>query len=66
MTKKQKNTNATRFAQAMVDADIEGLARSPEIEAQIARWEADGLDPAEQIALLKRHFAGEDSPPTNA
>ncbi|MEM6942235.1 MAG: hypothetical protein AAF565_00600 [Pseudomonadota bacterium] len=48
----------------MVDADIEGLARSPEIEAQIAAWEADGLDPAEQIDKLKRYFAARNTTPT--
>ena len=66
MTNKQKNTSTDLFQQAMVDADIEGLGRSPEIEAQIAAWEADGLDPAEQIDKLKRYFADEDTAPTNA
>lgn len=66
MTNKQKNTHADLFQQAMVDADIEGLARSPEIEAQIAAWEADGLDPAEQIDKLKRYLADEDTAPTGA
>ncbi|MEM7528443.1 MAG: hypothetical protein AAF416_12275 [Pseudomonadota bacterium] len=66
MTNKQKNTDVDLFEQAMVDADIEGLARSPEIEAQIAAWEADGLDPAEQIDKLKRYFANEDTAPTGA
>ncbi|MEO1316435.1 MAG: hypothetical protein AAFW01_07590 [Pseudomonadota bacterium] len=66
MTNKRKNTPADLYQQAMTDADIEGLARSPEIEAQIAAWEADGLDPAEQIDKLKRYFADEDTAPTGA
>ncbi|MEM8625495.1 MAG: hypothetical protein AAGG47_18520 [Pseudomonadota bacterium] len=66
MTNKQKNNSTELYQQAMVDADIEGLARSPEIEARIAAWEADGLDPAEQIDKLKRYFADEDSAPTDA
>ena len=46
-----------RYEQAMVDADIEGLPRSPEIEAMIARWDAEGIDAEEQIRRLKAHFA---------
>ena len=45
-----------RYEQAMVDADIEGLARSPAIEAMIAGWDADGIDDAEQIRRLKTYF----------
>ena len=44
-----------RYEQALVDADIEGMPRSPEIEAMIAEWDAAGLDIAEQISRLKAH-----------
>lgn len=54
-----------RYGQAMVDADIEGLARSPEIEAMIAGWDAEGVDDEEQIRRLKAHFAT-GSPEKNA
>lgn len=48
-----------RYEQAMVDADIEGLARSPEIEAGIAEWDAAGIDTEEQIRRLKILFTAD-------
>lgn len=45
-----------RYEQAMVDADIEGVARSPEVEAMIAAWDAEGVDDEEQIRRLKAWF----------
>ena len=42
-----------RYEQAMVDADIEGLARDAETEALIEQWHADGLTPDECIERLK-------------
>lgn len=54
-----------RYEQAMVDADIEGAPRSPEIEAMLAEWDAKGIDDEEQIRRLKAHFA-ERSPEVDA
>lgn len=50
-----------RYDQAMVDADIEGMAKDPEIEALVAGWRAEGIDAETRIARLKqlyrdRHF----------
>ncbi|MEM7236220.1 MAG: hypothetical protein AAF501_00125 [Pseudomonadota bacterium] len=65
--KKNKKTPGTpsssaaqRYVDAMVDADIESLARSPEIEAVIAAWEADGVPVDDQLARLKVRFAETD------
>lgn len=54
-----------RYEQAMVDADIEGLPRSPEIEAMIAEWDAKGIGGKEQIRRLKAFFAAQ-GPEVNA
>ncbi|WP_282060595.1 hypothetical protein [Roseobacter litoralis] len=57
----EKNTNAQaleRYDSAMVDADIEGLARDPEAEAMIAQWRADGVSVEAQIELLKDLYQG--------
>lgn len=55
LTDKLYTAARERYEQALVDADIEGLPRSPEIEAMIAEWEAAGLDVAEQIARLRSY-----------
>ena len=33
-----------RYESAMIDADIEGLTRDPEVEAMVDKWRADGID----------------------
>ena len=45
-----------RYQQAMIDADIEGLPRSPEIDEMIAEWDREGVDHEEQIRRLKLYF----------
>jgi len=40
---------AWRAQQAQVDADIEGLARDPELDRQVAALRAQGLGPRERI-----------------
>jgi hypothetical protein len=47
---------ALRYEQTMVDADIEGAPRSPEIEAMIDLWDREGVDDAEQIRRLTAYF----------
>jgi hypothetical protein len=47
-----------RYEQAMVDADIEGLARSPALEAIVAGWDVEGIDDAERLRRLRAYFAG--------
>ena len=42
-----------RFDSAMVDADIEGLAQDPELEALIAKWRSEGCDPETSISWVK-------------
>lgn len=57
LTGKSNAAARRRYGQAMVDADIESLARSPEIEAMIAEWDRRGIDDEEQIRRLKSVFA---------
>lgn len=47
-----------RYESAMVDADIEGLARDPEAEALVAKWRDEGLTPEERIERLKEFYQG--------
>lgn len=61
MTFKDKKTDAEaleRYKSAMVDADIEGLARDPEAEALVEQWRADGVSIEAQIELLKDLYQG--------
>jgi hypothetical protein len=44
LTNKSKAAARLRYDQSMVDADIEGLARLPEIDTLIAEWDRHGLD----------------------
>lgn len=61
-TKDQPFPVQQRFVDAMVDADIESLARSSEIEAAIAAWDADGVSVEAQIDRLKALLAGDPDP----
>lgn len=45
-----------RYQQAMVDADIEGLARNPETEKLIKIWQAQGVSISERIERLKQYY----------
>ncbi|MEL7444217.1 MAG: hypothetical protein AAGK02_00195 [Pseudomonadota bacterium] len=45
-----------RYESAMVDADIEGLARDPEAEALVAEWRAANVSIEDQIARLKDRY----------
>lgn len=65
-TQNQDQEALRRFEEAMVDADIESLARSPEIEAELAGWRADGISLDQQIERLKRRFSGTESSDPNA
>ena len=65
LTNQAKAAAWERYEQAMVDADIESLPRSPEIEAMIAAWEAEGLDEATKIRLLEAYFKAQ-SPEADA
>jgi hypothetical protein len=57
LTSKSKVAARLRYDQSMVDADIEGLARLPEIDTLIAEWDRQGIDDEEQIRRLKSLFA---------
>ncbi len=46
-----------RYEQAMVDADIEGLARDPEAEKLSAEMDTQGIPIEEQISRLKVYFS---------
>jgi hypothetical protein len=48
---------AWRKQQAHVDADIEGLARDPQVEQMVAEWKAAGVPVAERIQRLVRYFS---------
>lgn len=48
-----KSAALERYQQALIDADIEGLAADPEAEALVAAWRAEGLDAETRIARLK-------------
>ena len=52
---------AFRGQQAMVDADIEGLARDPEVEKFVAEMERNGLSVDEQILRLTAYFSRDNS-----
>jgi len=54
-----------RYRQAMVDADIESLARDPRAEQLAAEMDAQGLPLMEQIERLKAYFR-EFAPATHA
>ena len=45
-----------RYAQAMTDADIEGLPRLPALEARIAEWDAEGLGDEDRLLRLHDFF----------
>lgn len=45
-----------RYESAMVDADIEGLARDPEVEALIAQWREAGVDVETRIERLNDFY----------
>ncbi|GFE52527.1 hypothetical protein So717_42800 [Roseobacter cerasinus] len=45
-----------RYESAMVDADIEDLARDPDAEALIAKWRDEGLSPEARIARLIDYY----------
>jgi hypothetical protein len=47
---------AWRYEQALVDADIEGLARDPEAERLIAAMTAAGLSPEQQVERITAMF----------
>lgn len=51
--KTAKSEALERYESAMVDADIEGLARDRELEALVDQWRSEGVDPEERIARLK-------------
>lgn len=46
-----------RYEQAMIDADIEGLAQDPEAEALVAQWTKDGVDHDEQLKRLIERYS---------
>jgi hypothetical protein len=48
---------AWRCQQMAVDNDIEGVARNPQLEAQILTWDDQGIPVEKQIEMLKAHFA---------
>lgn len=54
-----------RADQAMIDADIEGMARDPELESLIEAWEAEGLPNNEIKARISAYFTA-DEPVTQA
>lgn len=43
-----------RYDQAMIDADIEGLARDPEAEALVEQWMEEGVPIDERMERLKQ------------
>lgn len=47
-----------RYESAMVDADIEGLARDAEAEALVEQWRKAGVSIEEQIERLKNRYRG--------
>jgi len=49
----EKAEAKARFDQAMIDADIEGLARDPEAEALVDRWRKEDVLVEERIERLK-------------
>ncbi len=59
-TKPQKNDLEAleRYESAMIDADIEGMARDPEAEALVAKWREDGVNIDTQIACLIDYYRG--------
>lgn len=56
MNKKENTNTQARYAQAMADADIEGLPRIPELEEMIADWDKIELSDEDRIARLKEYF----------
>ena len=51
---------AYRVQQARVDADIEGMARDPEIAALCDRWRAEGVPTEEFINRLTKVLKAAD------
>lgn len=49
-----------RYEQALVDADIEGLARDSEAEELAAQMDAEGVPIEDQIKRLKAYFIGKE------
>lgn len=49
-----------RYEQALVDADIEGLARDSEAEELAAQMDAEGAPIEDQIKRLKAYFIGKE------
>ncbi|MGD9537104.1 MAG: hypothetical protein AB7P52_05045 [Alphaproteobacteria bacterium] len=49
-----------RYRQAMVDADIEGLARDPGAEKLVEDMRAQGVSVEERIERLKAFFANKE------
>lgn len=50
---KEKLAAKARYEQAMIDADIEGLARDPEAEALVEQWRNAGIPVEDRIERLK-------------
>lgn len=59
--KTSKSEALERYESAMIDADIEGLARDFELEALVEKWRADGIDPETCIERLKVIFRERNS-----
>ena len=57
MTGKSKAAAQYRYEQAMIDADIEGLARDPEAEALVEQWREDGVSVEDRIERLKQFYS---------
>jgi len=57
-SKTDKEQSLERYESAMVDADIENLARDPEAEALIAQWREEGISVEMRIERLKDLYRG--------
>lgn len=55
-TKTTEEQALERYESAMIDADIEGLARDLEAEALIEKWRAEGVDIETQIERMKDRY----------
>lgn len=56
LTDKLEIAARERYEQALVDADIEGLADDPEAAQLAAQMDADGVSIETQIERLKAYF----------
>lgn len=56
LTNKMNAEARERYEQALVDADIEGLARDSEAEKLAAQMDAEGVPIEDQIKRLKAYF----------